>query len=391
MLRFNTERFNFATLRIKEDLANRKQPVNEDELKEHYQSQAEWNIKWYLLRGQLLDIEGVGQISYSGNAFRSEVRFELTALGRALGFDESEISSRLRAQLDGLEATRLTRGNHEVPVMIRGEHGDDKVLPDLSGIILISSSGSQAALDDIAKIHWDRGAVQLRRINGQRIERIEATIDRRIVSKGQVENLVSNDLLPALEAQYPGLTTWDEAIDTNDDAETESGLMLATIGVLTSIFVLIAAYVRSLRLSSILLITLPLSATGALLGHILLGINLSAASFIGILALGGLVINSGLLLQLRYTEELISNASPKVAMVSAVRDRFRPILLSSVTTLVGLAPLILTTSIQAEAIRPLAVSVGFGMLFSIPIILILLPCIMLSFERGRASAPIYNV
>ncbi len=225
----------------------------------------------------------------------------------------------------------------------------------------------------------------------QRIERIEATIDRRIVSKGQVENLVSNDLLPALEAQYPGLTTWDEAIDTNDDVETESGLMLATIGVLTSIFVLIAAYVRSLRLSSILLITLPLSATGALLGHILLGINLSAASFIGILALGGLVINSGLLLQLRYTEELISNASPKVAMVSAVRDRFRPILLSSVTTLVGLAPLILTTSIQAEAIRPLAVSVGFGMLFSIPIILILLPCIMLSFERGRASAPIYNV
>jgi multidrug efflux pump subunit AcrB len=99
--------------------------------------------------------------------------------------------------------------------MIRGEHGDDKVLPDLSGIILISSSGSQAALDDIAKIHWDRGAVQLRRINEQRIERIEATIDRRIVSKGQVENLVSNDLLPALEAQYPGLTTWDEAIDTN--------------------------------------------------------------------------------------------------------------------------------------------------------------------------------
>ena len=161
--------------------------------------------------------------------------------------------------------------------------------------------------------------------------------------------------------------------------------------VLTSIFVLIAAYVRSLRLSSILLITLPLSATGALLGHILLGINLSAASFIGILALGGLVINSGLLLQLRYTQELISNPSPKVAMISAVRDRFRPILLSTVTTLVGLAPLILTTSIQAEAIRPLAVSVGFGMLFSIPIILILLPCIMLSFERGSASAPIYNV
>ncbi len=334
---------------------------------------------------QLQEIAGVGQISYSGNAFRSEVRFELTTSGRALGFDESEISSRLRAQLDGLEATRLTRGTHEVRVMIRGDHGDDKVLPDLSGLILTSSGGRQAALGDIAKIHWERGAVQLRRINGQRIERVEATIDRRVISKGLVEDLVSDDLLPALEAQYPGLTTWDEAIDTDEDAETESGLMLATIGVLAAIFVLIGAYVRSLRHSALLLATLPLSATGALLGHILLGIELSAASFMGLLALGGLVINAGLLLHLRYTEALHTGASPEAAMVSAVRDRFRPIVLTSVTTLVGLAPLMLTTSIQAAALRPLAVSVGFGMLFSIPVILLLLPCIVVSLERGRTS------
>ncbi len=334
---------------------------------------------------QLQEIAGVGQISYSGNAFRSEVRFELTTSGRALGFDESEISSRLRAQLDGLEATRLTRGTHEVRVMIRGDHGDDKVLPDLSGLILTSSGGRQAALGDIAKIHWERGAVQLRRINGQRIERVEATIDRRVTSKGLVEDLVSDDLLPALEAQYPGLTTWDEAIDTDEDAETESGLMLATIGVLAAIFVLISAYVRSLRHSALLLATLPLSATGALLGHILLGIELSAASFMGLLALGGLVINAGLLLHLRYTEALHTGASPEAAMVSAVRDRFRPIVLTSVTTLVGLAPLMLTTSIQAAALRPLAVSVGFGMLFSIPVILLLLPCIVVSLERGRTS------
>ena len=334
---------------------------------------------------QLQEIAGVGQISYSGNAFRSEVRFELTTSGRALGFDESEISSRLRAQLDGLEATRLTRGTHEVRVMIRGDHGDDKVLPDLSGLILTSSGGRQAALGDIAKIHWERGAVQLRRINGQRIERVEATIDRRVISKGLVEDLVSDDLLPALEAQYPGLTTWDEAIDTDEDAETESGLMLATIGVLAAIFVLISAYVRSLRHSALLLATLPLSATGALLGHILLGIELSAASFMGLLALGGLVINAGLLLHLRYTEALHTGASPEAAMVSAVRDRFRPIVLTSVTTLVGLAPLMLTTSIQAAALRPLAVSVGFGMLFSIPVILLLLPCIVVSLERGRTS------
>ncbi len=334
---------------------------------------------------RLQEIAGVGQISYSGNAFRSEVRFELTTVGRALGFDESEISSRLRAQLDGLEATRLTRGTNEVRVMIRGDHGDDRVLPDLSSLILTSSEGRQAALGDIAKIHWERGAVQLRRINGQRIERVEATIDRRVTSKGLVEDLVSDDLLPGLEAEYPGLTTWDEAIDTDEDAETESGLMLATVGVLAAIFVLIGAYARSLRYSVVLLATIPLSATGALLGHIILGIELSAASFLGLLALGGLVINAGLLLHLRYTEALQTGASPEVAMVSAVRDRFRPIVLSSVTTLVGLAPLMLTTSIQAAPMRPIAVSVGFGMVFSIPVILLLLPCIVVSLERGRNS------
>jgi multidrug efflux pump subunit AcrB len=335
---------------------------------------------------QLQEIGGVGQISYSGNAFRSEVRFKLTTQGRALGFDESEISSRLRAQLDGLEATRLTRGNHEVRVMVRGEHGDDKVLPNLSDIILTSHAGRQASLSDIAEIHWERGAVQLRRINGQRIERVEATIDRRVTSKGLVEDLVSDELLPALEAQYPGLMTWDEAIATDEDAETESGLMLATIAVLVAIFVLIGAYARSLRHSALLLATLPLSATGALLGHILLGIELSAASFMGVLALGGLVINAGLLLHLRYTEALRAGISPEPAMVAAVRDRFRPIVLSSVTTLVGLAPLMLTTDIQAAAMRPLAVSVGFGMLFSIPVILILLPCIVVSLERGGNTA-----
>ncbi len=329
---------------------------------------------------RLQEIAGVGQISYSGNAFRSEVRFELTTAGRALGFDESEISSRLRAQLDGLEATRLTRGADEVRVMIRGDQGDDRVLPDLSGLILTSSEGKQAALGDIARIHWERGAVQLRRINGQRIERVEATIDRRITQKSLVEDLVSEELLPDLEAQFPGLTTWDEAIDTDEDAETESGLMLATAGVLAAIFALIGAYARSLRHSAVLLSSIPLSATGALLGHIILGISLSAASFLGVLALGGLVINAGLLLHLRYTEGLQAGSSPEAAMVSAVRDRFRPIVLSSVTTLVGLAPLILTTSIQAAAMRPIAVAVGFGMLFSIPVILILLPCIVVALE-----------
>ncbi len=338
-----------------------------------------------LLVRRLQEIGGVGQISYSGNAFRSEVRFELTTAGRALGFDESEISSRLRAQLDGLEATRLTRGTNEVRVMIRGDHGDSQVLPDLSGLILTSSEGRQAALGDIARIHWERGAVQLRRIDGQRIERVEASIDRRVTSPGLVDNLVSEKLLPDLEAQFPGLKTWDEAIDTDEDAETESSLMLATVGVLAAIFVLIGAYARSLRHSALLLATIPLSATGALLGHILLGIDLSAASFLGLLALGGLVINAGLLLHLRYTEGLQAGATPEAAMVAAVRDRFRPIVLSSVTTLVGLAPLMLTTSIQAAAMRPIAVSVGFGMLFSIPVVLILLPCIVVSLERGRVA------
>ena len=104
----------------------------------------------------------------------------------------------------------------------------------------------------------------------------------------------------------------------------------------------------------------------------------------GVLALGGLVINAGLLLHVRYTEGLHVGAAPEAAMVAAVRDRFRPIVLSSVTTLLGLAPLILTTSIQAAAMRPLAVSVGFGMLFSIPVVLMLLPCIVVALERGHA-------
>ena len=120
----------------------------------------------------------------------------------------------------------------------------------------------------------------------------------------------------------------------------------------------------------------------ALLGHLVLGVGLSAASFLGVLALSGLVINAGLLLHLRYTEALGAGCSPDSAMICAVRDRFRPIVLSSVTTLLGLAPLIFSTSIHAETMRPVAVSIGFGMLFSIPVILILLPCIVVALESS---------
>ena len=333
---------------------------------------------------QLSEIGGVGQISYSGNSFRSEVRFELTPTGRSLGFDEAEISSRLRAQLDGLEATRLTRGTDEIRVMVRGEHADGRVLPDLDNLILTSSDGRQAALGEIAKIEWARGAVQLRRINGERIERVEATIDQRVTEKSLVEDLVSGQFLPELESQFPGLTTWDEAIDTDEDAETAVGLLIATVAVLLAIFVLIAGFTRSWRHGAILLSTIPLSATGALLGHLVLGINLSAASFLGVLALGGLVINAGLLLHLRYTEDRTAGDGPEVAMLAAVRDRFRPIVLSSATTLLGLAPLIFSTSIHAQTMRPVAVSVAFGMLFSIPVILLLLPCIIVALDSSGA-------
>jgi multidrug efflux pump subunit AcrB len=201
-----------------------------------------------------------------------------------------------------------------------------------------------------------------------------------MTSKFLVEDLVGDKLLPDLENEFLGLKTWGEAIDTNEDAETVVGLLLATVAVLAAIFVLIGSYARSLRYSMIILSTIPLCASGAILGHLILGEGLSAASFIGMLALGGLVINVGLLLHMRYSEARHTGASPESAMIRAVQDRFRPIVLSSVTTLVGLAPLIFSASIQAAAMRPVAMSIGFGMLFSIPVILILMPCIVVALE-----------
>ena len=128
------------------------------------------------------------------------------------------------------------------------------------------------------------------------------------------------------------------------------------------------------------MLSIPLSAAGAFLGHYVLGEAISAGSFLGILALAGLVINAALLLHLRYNEGLQDNKTPIEAMATAVSDRFRPIVLSSVTTLVGLAPLIISDSIQAAPLRPVAMSMGFGMLFSIPVVLVLLPCIIVALE-----------
>ena len=334
---------------------------------------------------RLHQITGVEQISYSGNAFRPEINMQLNAAGRALGFDESVISSQIRAQLDGLEATRFTRGVDEVRVMVRGDALATGSLPDLSQLVLISSDGKQAALGDIAHVHWGRGPVQLRRINGQRIERIEASIDQKKISKSLVEDFLSDNILPELETQFPGLTTWDEAIDTDEDGETATSLLIATFAVLAAIFVLIAAFARSSRYGAIIMLSIPLSAAGAFLGHYVLGEAFSAGSFLGVLALAGLVINAALLLHLRYNEGLQANETPIEAMATAVSDRFRPIVLSSVTTLLGLAPLIISGSVQAAPLRPVAISMGFGMLFSIPVVLVLLPCIIVALEPRTVS------
>lgn len=332
---------------------------------------------------ELRGISGIEQISYSGNAFRSEVRFELTATGRALGFDESVISSQIRAQLDGLEATRLTRGASEVRVMIRGEQ--KQVMPELENLVLIASNGQQATLADVVTIHWLRGAVEIRRIDNQRVERVEASVNTQHASKNQIEDLVTDTVLPRLEKTYPGLTTWDEAIDTNEDSETAQNLLFATVGMLAAIFILVSAYLGSARRGAVLLSALPLCAAGAFVGHLLLAVHLSAASFMGILALGGLVINACLLLHLRYTEALDTGMLADRAMLVAVKDRFRPIVLSSATTLVGLAPLIFSNSVHAAPLQPVAISLGFGLLFSIPVILVLLPCLIISFEKQAVS------
>ncbi|MEX2357877.1 MAG: efflux RND transporter permease subunit, partial [Pirellulaceae bacterium] len=307
--------------------------------------------------------------------------FRLRPEGRALGLTDEELGEQLRGAFFGSLALRLLRGTNEIEVRVKLPESQREDIHHLEDLIIRTPDGSEVPLLDVADLEKSEAFSSINRRNGRRVVNVSLDVEpKRAV--GQVIEALRTTELPQLREDFPGLTWTFEGSDAEMRRATASlwgsfGLALAVIYALLAIA--FKGYVQPL----IVLVAIPFGIVGAVLGHMLLGYDLSLVSLMGVIALSGVVINDSLIM-IDYANRHRKAQPAFDAICQAGLRRFRPIMLTTLTTFGGLMPLIFENSLQAQYIIPMAISLGFGILFSTAIILLLVPCLYLVLEDLRA-------
>ena len=313
-------------------------------------------------------------VSDNYNKGKEQYDFELRPEGRALGLTDDELGEQLRGAFFGSLALRLLRGTNEIEVRVKLPKEQRQDIHHLEDLIIRTPSGAEAPLLDVANVRKSVAFSSINRRDGRRVINVSMDIEpKRAVT--QVIEVLRNEELPQLRKDFPGITWTFEGSDAEMRRATSS--LWGTFGLaLAVIYSLLAIAFRDYIQPLVVLVAIPFGIVGAVLGHVLLEYDLSLVSLMGVIALSGVVINDSLIM-IDYANRRRGESSALEAISQAGLRRFRPILLTTLTTFGGLAPLIFEKSLQAQYIIPMAISLGFGILFSTAIILVLVPCLYL--------------
>ncbi|MBB4078761.1 multidrug efflux pump subunit AcrB [Lewinella aquimaris] len=313
-----------------------------------------------------------------------EINITLKDKARYLGLDLQDIVGQVRSAFFGSEAQRLQRGEDQVRVWLRYGEDSRRSLADLNNMRVRLPDGSQYPISEIVNLEPQRGVISINHTNGQREVKVEADVATNNVSVTDLNALVTDEIIPRVLAKYPGVSTVADG-QVRDQMKTFSSLKIVLPVVLGLMFFVVALTFRSMGQAAVLFSLLPFGLIGVIFGHWLMGKPISLFSGLGIIALVGIIVNDGLVFISTYNDNLRSGMSMMDALNDAGRSRFRPILLTSLTTFAGLAPLLLEKSRQAQFLIPMAVSVAFGLLAATVVLLLLLPSLIVLLNRGRVS------
>jgi len=317
--------------------------------------------------------EGKKEIIFGAN--------DITQQGKDLGFSHQVIGNQIRSAIFGSEVQRIQRGRDEVKVMVRYPKKERETIDTINKLKLRSpETGREVAMNQVVKGEPSRGKATIKHVDGNRAIRLTADVD---VSSGANANELikdfENNVLNDLSNKFPGVS-WDYQGEQRDQAESLNQMGVKFIFALGMMYILIAIPLRSYFQPLIIMSVIPLGAVGAILGHRLLGYDLSVMSVCGIIALAGVVVNDSLVLVDYINRHKKEGGSVVDAVWNAGARRFRPIMLTSLTTFAGLMPMLTETDMQARFLIPMAISLGFGILFATLITLILVPAIYLMLE-----------
>ncbi len=327
------------------------------------------------LAAKLAEYDGVSDIDTGFSQGKAELDFSITPAAKALGFTPDYIAGQIRAHFYGAEALRQQRGRDEVKVMVRLPQTQRRSEYNLEELILRSATGAEMPLLEAVEIKHEVAASSINRIDGRRQVRVAADIADRSKAGMIVTDILQGGFMEELCNEYPGLQT-SIAGERQDMQESMSALGYGAIIALFVVYAVLAIPFNSYLQPVIIMVSIPFGVVGAALGHIIMGYDsLSLPSFMGIVALSGVVVNDSLVMVDFANNMIKQKLSPGLAVFRAGIRRFRPIMLTSLTTFGGLAPMIFEKSRQAKFMIPMALSLGYGILFATFIALILVPAL----------------
>ncbi len=348
------------------------------------------------IRDRMNQYVGVTDIEDDGGKGKMELRLTMRPTARAVGLTELDIAQQVRSGYFGYEAQVLQRDREEVEVWVRLDAASRAQLSELLRLRLLTPAGHRVPLGEVANVELGRGVTSITRVDGFHTTTITADVDFALANTAEVTAAMEAEFAgelegqPALDDLYPGVTFSFEGAkkETNEGVGSlQTGFLFALIAIYCILAVLFKSYLQPFMVMCII----PFAIVGACLGHLVYGflpgreeLPITFLSLIGMVGLSGIVVNDSLILVSFINETRRSNRHGLFeAVVEAGRRRFRPILLTSVTTVLGLFPLMLETSFQAQFLIPMAISISFGLALATVLTLLLLPCFYLVLEDLR--------
>ena len=332
----------------------------------------------------LRTVEGVFDIRSDHSPGVRELQLELRPEARTLGVTLDALARQARDAFFGAEALRIQRGSEEVRVYARLPEGERDAITDVESYVVRTPTGAEVPLGHVATLHMGTSPPSVRRKDGQRVVTVTADIDEKRISAGEANAELRDNILAKLTAADPELI-YSFGGEQQQQIESLDALYRGFVLAMLLIFALLATALSSYGKPFIVMAIIPFGVIGLVLGHLVLGVAISAASFLGFFGLAGVVVNDSLVMIDFIEQRLKEGVSPREAIIEGAMGRFRPIFLTSVTTFLGFTPLILERAIQAQFLVPFAASLGVGIMITTAILMLLVPALMAVYLRVNSS------
>lgn len=325
------------------------------------------------LQNKLAQYNGVFDIYNSQGTGGREIQISLKPYASQIGISLADVGRQVRQAFYGEEVQRIQRGVDRVKVMVRYPKDERDSVASLENLLIRTKSGQAIQIGQVADIKLGQGLSTISRTDRKRTVDVTADVDSSKVQTGTVVSDITDNFIPKLLEQYPQVE-----FDLGGSTKEENTLIMRTmVGFAAALFLiygLLAVPLRSYVQPLVIMSVIPFGFIGAVVGHILFGISLNMLSILGLVALAGVVVNDSLILVEFINRRQGAGETMDDSIMSAGKQRFRAIVLTTLTTFVGLLPMLFETSMQAQFVIPMAISLSFGIVFATTMTLILVPC-----------------